>query len=246
MGLARAYRLDLSKLLSDRGRDLLHETEKGCIVNDAYPGLKLADMFKPEYRDWKQVPELAMAMNDSIMGRGATPRMPIFLGVGDQGDGSDGVMIAADVQQLAHEFCSRGVPVQFRVYDHFDHTTAFPGFAADEALFLQRAFAGLPPNDCPIAPGNALDPLPTPPGRPKLTSGITLTRGQGTVTVGAPTSALAHVKLTISTSGEESTIDIGDIPSFGERSVPLPAGETHLVLASATMQTAPVRARIAF
>ena len=253
MGLARAYRLDLSRLLNDRGKEIMRETEKGCIVNAAWPGLKLADMLKPEYRDWQQVPELALIMNDSIMGRGGTPSTPVFLGVGNQGDGSDGVMIADDVQQLAHDYCSRGVPAQFRVYDRLDHTTAFPAFAADEAVFFQRAFAGLAPDECPIAPGNRLDPLPMPPGQPELTSGISLMSGPGGLTVGAPTSSLTSVSLSISACSEETsphTVDVGNLPSFGERTVGLPAKlaaeDCYRVSASASMQTAPIRATVTF
>jgi hypothetical protein len=66
------------------------------------------------------------------------------------------------------------------------------------------------------------------------------------VTVGAPTSALAHVSLTIFGSYGETTIDVGDVPSFGERSVQVPPGETYRVSATATMQTAPIQASITF
>jgi hypothetical protein len=257
IGLARAYRINLSRLLSDRGKQIMRETETGCINNAAYPGLKLADLLKPEYQDWKKVPELALAMNDSILGSTGTPKVPIFLGVGDQGDGGDGVMIDGDVQQLAHAYCSRGLPVQFRVYTNGDHTTAFPRIAADEAAYFAQRVAGLPaPSDCPVAAGNALDPLPTPPGAPELTSGITLKQirrpdGGVTVTIGAPTSALTHVKLIISRSrsGEDwtnlATIDVRDLPSFGERQVDV-AGAGHgsccyRVRATGTMQTATVQ-----
>jgi pimeloyl-ACP methyl ester carboxylesterase len=251
MGLARAYRFDLSRLLNDRGKQIVRETEKGCIVNDAYPGLKLADMLKPEYRDWKQVPEMALAMNDSIMGRTGAPKVPVMLGVGDQGDGGDGVMIDKDVQQLAHEYCASGVPVDFNVYDHADHTTAFPRVAVDEAAYFQRAFAGLPAtSDCPVAAGASLDPLPTPAGRPELTDGVTLTAGSGAVTVSAPTSALANVALMFSVrKGRAWTparrIEVGDLATFEERSLPLPAAVAasgcYRVSATALMQTAPVR-----
>lgn len=244
MGLARAYRLDLATLLSDRGRQIMRETEKGCIVNDAYPGLKLADLFKPEYRDWKNVPELALTMNDSILGRTGAPDVPMMLGVGDQGDGGDGVMIVEDVQQLAHDYCASGTTVDFNVYDHADHTTAFPRIAADEAVFFQRAFAGLPAtDDCPVAAGGSLDPLPAPPGTPRLTDGVTLTAGADGVTVGAPTSSLAGVTLTFRSDTGETTVTVGDVPSFEERSVPVPdgTGTCYRVTATAVMQTAPVR-----
>jgi pimeloyl-ACP methyl ester carboxylesterase len=251
VGMGRAYRLDLSRLLNDRGKEIMRETEKGCIVNAARPGLKLADMLKPEYRDWHHVPELALIMNDAIMGRGGTPRTPLLLGVGDQGDGSDGVMIAGDIRQLAHDYCSRGASVQFHVYDRLDHTTAFPRFATDEAAFFQQAFAGLAPSECPIAPGNPLDPLPTPPLPPQFTSGITLTPGPGNVTVGAPTSTLSNLSITISSCGPETpphTVKLGDLPSFAERSVALPAtlapGACHRITATGSMQTAPIRATI--
>ena len=258
MGLARAYRLDLATLLNERGKQIMRETEKGCIVNNAYPGLTLADMLKDEYRDWKNVPELALVMNDAIMGRTGAPTIPILLGVGDQGDGGDGVMIVKDVQQLAHEYCSHDVPVQFHVYDRSDHTTAFPRFAADEAAYFQQAFAGAPlSGDCPVAPGNPLDPLPTPAGKPRLTDGVTLAPGTDTVTVGAPTSALTNVTLTISVrDGDDGawtsawTVELGDLPSFEEQDVPLPdaiaPGQTYRVIVTATMQTAPIETTATF
>ena len=57
--------------------------------------------------------------------------------VGNRGDGGDGVMIAKDVQQLAYEYCKRGVTVDFQVLDGDDHYAAAVPFEA-QALDVPR------------------------------------------------------------------------------------------------------------
>ena len=163
IGLARAYRLDFPRFLNARGAQIVEEVSKGCLNPSAYPGLKLEDMLKPEYRDWKRVPEFVQIFNDGIMGSG-TPNAPLFMAVGNKDGTGDGVMVAADVRQLAYTYCRRGLPVQLHQYDGQDHVGAAIRFEPEAAAFLQQRYAGQPPaSDCAsVGPGSALDPLPAP------------------------------------------------------------------------------------
>ncbi len=167
-GLARAYRLDTAKYFNDNGQRILAEVGQGCIQPSAYPGLRFEDMLRPEYRNWKQVPELVRIFNDSIMGRGRTPTSPLFMGVGKSDATGDGVAVADDVKELAHTYCGRGVPVQFHVYNGVDHAAAIWPFEWEALQFMQQRYAGgTPANECAsIGPGNSLTPLPMPSSAP--------------------------------------------------------------------------------
>lgn len=91
------------------------------------------------------IPALVVAaVDDNVMGTAGTPRIPMFLGVGDVDGTGDSVMITADVRDLAGEYCDRGVPVVYHQYDGASHTDAFPRFEADAARFLTDRFAGTP------------------------------------------------------------------------------------------------------
>ncbi len=80
-----------------------------------------------------------------------------------RGDGTgDEVMIAKDVQELAWEYCQRGVDVEFHVYPYSNHDEAEPQFEAQALVFPEERYAGLPvSSECgSITPGNPLTPLP--------------------------------------------------------------------------------------
>jgi hypothetical protein len=98
------------------------------------------------------------------MGTGGTPAEPVLLGVGNADGTGDGIMVAKDVQELAYEYCQRGVPVTFQVYPGLEHTEAAVPFEASALAFLTARFAGLPAaSGCAsITPGNSLAPLPPP------------------------------------------------------------------------------------
>jgi hypothetical protein len=87
------------------------------------------------------------------------------MGVGNADGTGDGVMIAADDEALAHEYCQRGVSVQFNVYKGDDHTAAAIPFEVGALAFLTARLNGLPvSNGCSsIGAGNALTPVPLPP-----------------------------------------------------------------------------------
>lgn len=164
IGLARAYHLHLDDYLSARGLQVKRVTVQGCLDPGGFPGLTFAQMLKPQYRNWRQVPVFVRMFNESIMGRGNTPREPLMMSVGNADGTGDGVMIAKDDQQLAHTYCQRGVRVQFHISKGLDHTEAAIPFMLSAMSWIHARFAGaLAPTNCAsIAPGNPLTPLPRP------------------------------------------------------------------------------------
>ncbi len=164
MGLLRAYKLDPNAWLSAYGKQVEASVEQGCLNPSAYPGLTFPQLLAPQYKNWQQVPELVKIFNNTIMGRGATPKEPLLMGVGDADGTGDGVMIAKDVQELADEYCKRGVNVEFHIYNGLNHIEALTGFEPQALAFVHEVYNGETPSDgCSgVTPGNALTPLPTP------------------------------------------------------------------------------------
>lgn len=256
IGLARGSRLDLGKMLSERGREVAAEVQKGCLNPAGFPGLTLEDMLKPEYKDWQKVPALVKVFNESIMGRDATPKVPLLMAVGNDDGTGDSVMIAKDVQQLAHTYCDRGLPVQFQELTGMDHTAAFAGFAPLAITFLQSRFAdAAPTSGCPIAEGNPLTPLKRPSGAAELTSGVLLEglkskRRKPSVLVRATASDLQDVRIEVKSKRKgkraktASTAVEGVVGYDGVR-VPLPVRKLkpkakYEIVAHARLQTAEV------
>jgi pimeloyl-ACP methyl ester carboxylesterase len=254
IGLARAYGVDLARMLNATGRRILNQAQaQGVLTPTGYPGLRFADLFKAKYKNWRRSPEYVRIFNDSILGRTGTPKVPVFMAVGDRDGIGDGVMIVKDVQQLAHTYCSRGLRVQFHVYANSDHTAAFVHFVPEANTYLQGLYAGqTAPSDCPVTPGNPLTPLATPRANPQFDSGITI--GQAgrfgsryTMRIEAPNSALANVTLTVyrrSGNGlKRLTIRrVGSIGAFDSKSlhVTLPAsmsGTQYVLSAAGQLQT---------
>ncbi|SNT15767.1 lipase family protein [Rhodococcoides kyotonense] len=162
----RAYRLDTSLFLSEYGAQVVDQVDQECIAQfaDDYPDLTDADMVKPPYTSLLDVPVVVEIVNDNIMGISGTPSAPLFLAVGHSDPIGDTVMITADVEALAHEYCSRGADVQYAQYDGLNHEQAFPPFEAQGFQFLSDRFANLPThsNCAVIGPGNSLAPTPVP------------------------------------------------------------------------------------
>ncbi|MGC5245736.1 lipase family protein [Gordonia sp. DT219] len=162
----RAYGLDTSSFLSPRGTQLTSTVADECIAAFAarYPGLTDAEMVRGPFRSLLDVPAVAAALNDNIMGTAGTPRIPMFLGVGHSDATGDSVMITGDVRTLGRTFCGRGVRVDFHTYEGKSHGAAYVPFAADGFDFLAARFAGRPAIDtcAVIAPGPALAPIPVP------------------------------------------------------------------------------------
>ncbi|MGI5221868.1 lipase family protein [Nocardia sp. CA-290969] len=164
----RAYDLDTAAFLSERGTQLTAAVENLCLGQFArrYPGLTDAEMVRAPYNSILDIPVAAAALNDNIMGTAGNPTIPLLLAVGQSDPIGDSVMVARDIEALAHQHCHRGVPVTYTRYPHADHIAAFPLFQAQAAHFLTDRFTGTPPpTNCEsIGPGNSLAPVPAPSG----------------------------------------------------------------------------------
>ena len=149
LGLSRAYNVDLGKYLSSYGAKVVRAESTGCMPDlfGRWPGLTLAKILKPAYRDWQHVPAIARMLRGQTMGTvpgHPSTKTPIYMGVGNSDGKGDGVMRAGDVQALAAEYCKAGVPVQFEEYQGASHTTAGAFFEPKTGPFLQERFAGVP------------------------------------------------------------------------------------------------------
>ncbi len=167
---ARAVGLNLRPALSAYGLQLIDQVSHACIAAflGRYPGLTYQKLFKPQYADiLKALPSFVSVGDHLIMGRSGTPTMPMLLGVGNADGTGDGVMISRDVQQLAYEYCHRGIPVQFHEYLGDTHTIAAVAFEPQAAAFLEQRLNGQRAvNGCAsITPGNSLTPTPVPQSR---------------------------------------------------------------------------------
>jgi hypothetical protein len=166
VSLSRAFDINLATYLSPYGKTVTTQVQDQCI-NDfvgAYPGLTIQQLLKPRYQDFLSVPVFAQVINHLIMGSTpGHPNGPLLMVVGNSDGTGDGVMVSADVEALAHEYCSQGVAVDFVEEYGADHTNAAVPF---EALLgpaqIQGWFAGTPAtNDCAlVGTGNSLAPLP--------------------------------------------------------------------------------------
>jgi hypothetical protein len=165
VGTSRAFGIDLDTFLSAYGKQVTDQVADECINNFAgsYPGLTVQQLLKPQYQNLQAIPTFATVINELTMGTApGNPAEPLFLAVGNQDGTGDGVMVAADVEALAHEYCEQGVPVTFSEYSGLSHEEAIAPFESSALTFLQARFAGGPaPNGCAsIGVGNSLAPLP--------------------------------------------------------------------------------------
>ncbi|HEY3951948.1 MAG TPA: lipase family protein [Streptosporangiaceae bacterium] len=165
--LSRSFGVNLNKYLDSYGQKILKQVQGECIASfaTAYPGLTFAQLVKVQYQNPFGVPVLVRILNHLIMGSApGHPQVPELLGVGNADGTGDGIMVAADVQALAHEYCQQGVPVSFDEYSGLEHTEAAVPFEAHALTFLTSLFLGLPPsNGCSsIGPGASIAPLPMP------------------------------------------------------------------------------------
>lgn len=164
----RTYRLDTGSFLSRRGMQVIDQVDSKCIGSFAarYPGLTDRDMVRAPYRSLLDSREVVAAINDNIMGSAGTPRTPMLLAVGHSDRIGDSLMVTRDVEGLAHKYCAQGVPVTYAQYEGRDHGAAFAPFEVQAADFLAKRFAGVRAASTCAATGvgNALTPLPLPPG----------------------------------------------------------------------------------
>lgn len=167
VALTRAFQLQLAPYLSAYGKSLASQVQTACIGSfyGAYPGLTVQQLLKPEYQDFLQVPAFVRIINRLIMGSTpGHPTGPLFMAVGDADGTGDGIMVTADVEALAHEYCSQGVGVQLAVYEGEDHDEAALTFEPAAVTFLEARLAGVPfVSGCASVPaGDSIAPLPTP------------------------------------------------------------------------------------
>jgi acetyl esterase/lipase len=169
-GVARAFGINLGQYLSPLGEKLVSEDQGACINTFADPApFTYGQLLAPQYQHIFAVPRFAKVFNHLIMGNNGTPAEPLFIGNGDSDGIGDGVMIAADVEALAHAYCQRGVPVEFQKYTGLDHAEAIPTFFVEGIAFVTNRLAGgAVHNGCSSIPvGTSLAPLPVPSSRTK-------------------------------------------------------------------------------
>ena len=148
IGLSRAYGVGLTEYLSPYGEDVVQRERNACIVSmfGEFPGLTVADIMLPEYRDLARTEPFATMLREQTMGRMETPpAAPVFLAIGNVDGTGDGAMVAADVEAMARRYCGQGVPVLYQEYPGADHLAAAALFEPQTGPYLQALLAGLPP-----------------------------------------------------------------------------------------------------
>lgn len=177
IGIARSYDIDMSPYVNERGAALLKKLDKASITNvlGQYPGLTWAEMVKPQYARPNSIPEFVTAANKVIMGRGATPKMPMLIGQGTGGElegtpgnkagigKGDGVMIAGDVRTLVRDYCAKGAKIQYTEYAG-SHILAALQWLPGAIKWVNDRFSIFSsltlPNNCKkVKVGNSLAPL---------------------------------------------------------------------------------------
>lgn len=152
LGVSRAYHVDLGPYLSAYGKKVVEQESKGCMASffGKYPGLTIAKVMLPAYRDLAHVEPFSTMLREQTMGTAPThPAEPLLMGVGDLDGRGDGVMSARVAEALARQYCREGVPVDFQTYRGASHVTAGIFFDPQTGPFLQDRFAGAPfVNNC--------------------------------------------------------------------------------------------------
>lgn len=168
VALTRAFHTALTPYLSAYGRKLAAQASSACIntLYGAHPGLKVSQLLKPRYQSPLDIPSFVRIVDKLIMGTApGHPQEPIYMLVGNADGTGDGVMVAADDEALAHEYCSQGVPVDFTVATGQSHTDAAIPFEGAALPYLDALLAGgsSPTNNCStIGTGDSIAPLPIP------------------------------------------------------------------------------------
>jgi hypothetical protein len=147
-GAARGFDLDLTPYLSDYGRAVMAQIADHCVSNGPqFPGLRLSQLLRPEYQDYRSIPGFAAILTRNRMGDTGTPAAPMLFGAGNADGVGDGVIVAADERALATAFCRRGVSVHYREYPGSNHLLAGALFVPAAQTFLMDRFAGIPLED---------------------------------------------------------------------------------------------------
>jgi hypothetical protein len=164
VALGRAFHINISAYASAYGKRIAGQVGRECINSfyGKYPGLTIQKLLKPQYGNFLGIPLIAALTNHLTMSTAGTPKGPLFIGVGNSDGTGDTVMVAGDVEALAHTYCGRGVSVDFQEYKGQDHTGAALQFEPAALTFITQRLNGVPaPNNCAsIGQGNSLAPLP--------------------------------------------------------------------------------------
>lgn len=164
VALGRAFKININAYSSHYGIQVARQVGRECINSfyGHYPGLTVQKLLKPQFKNFLGIPLIASLINHLTMSTAGTPKGPLFIGVGNSDGTGDTIMVARDVEALAHTYCKRGVSVDFQEYKGQDHTGAAIQFEPAAAAFVNARLAGLPvANNCSsIGPGNSLAPLP--------------------------------------------------------------------------------------
>ena len=114
VALGRAFKVNIAPYLSPYGKQLAAQVQSACIgsFEGAYPGLTVQQLVKKKYSNVFSIPALVKINNRLIMGSTpGNPTGPLFMGVGNADGTGDGIMVVADVEALATEYCGQGVGV---------------------------------------------------------------------------------------------------------------------------------------
>ncbi|OBH07093.1 triacylglycerol lipase [Mycobacterium sp. E2699] len=179
VGIARAFAIDFTPYLSDRGIEICKELQNASIVDVLglrYAGLTWQQLAKPEYPTPESIPIYVETVNKLIMGTGGTPKIPLFIGQGAGGEregtagnkpgigAGDGVMIAGDVRTLARDYCAAGTAIHYEEYAALSHILSLALWLPNSIAWIKQRFANVPaPQNCSSIPlGNPIPPLPLP------------------------------------------------------------------------------------
>ncbi|MGZ6780758.1 MAG: lipase family protein, partial [Mycobacterium sp.] len=164
VSLGRAFDIDFSQYMSQRGLDDTSAIRASCIgeFNTRESGVKLSDLLLPQYADFLHIPVVASIVSHLTMGTAGVPKAPLMMVNGNSDGTGDGVMVAADVAALAQRYCSAGVPVSYQELAGKSHTAAGGAFIGTALTYIDDRFAGKPaPSTCaPRVIGDPAPPLP--------------------------------------------------------------------------------------
>lgn len=179
VGISRAFHIDFTPYLSDRGVQICNDLQTASIIEVLglrYERLRWTDLAKPEYPTPESIPLYVECANQLIMGTGGTPTIPLFIGqgAGGQSEGTpgdkpgigagDGVMIAGDVRTLARDYCAKGTAVHYEQYDALSHLLSLVFWLPNSIAWVKQRFADVqaPQNCSSIRPGNPIQAIPVP------------------------------------------------------------------------------------
>jgi len=224
----RGFGIDLAPYLSAYGQEVVNQVSDECINSFAgdYPGLTIAQLLKPQYQDFLNVPIFASVINELTMGSDGTPTSPMFLAVGNADGTGDGVMVAGDVEGLARLYCERGVPVQFNEYDGLSHVLAAVPFEATALPLITAWLAGAsaPDNCATIGTGNSLAPLTAGTAPPSSPPGAA---SSATATSVEPSGTTSAVDGAVTTTGDGvGAFTVATYPTYVDPELPVPVGST--------------------